>query len=78
MELWLAVICMILAFIAGIAAAAMNTAREAIGTLKVKQAEENEAPYLFLEIDEGKMQKLYSEKTVLVKAELPRKIHPSL
>lgn len=72
MELWLAVICMILAFIAGIATAAMNTTHEAIGTFKVKRAEENEAPYLFLEIDEGKMQKLYSEKTVLVKVDLPR------
>ena len=78
MEVWLAIICMILGFIAGIAAAAMNTTHEAIGTLKVKQVEENEAPYLFLEIDEGKMQKLYSEKTVLVKVDLPRKIHSSL
>lgn len=73
MELWTAVVFMLLAFIAGIAAAAINANHEAIGTLRVEQTEENEAPYLFLEIDEGKMQKLYSEKTVLVKVDLPRK-----
>lgn len=73
MELWTAVVFMLLAFIAGAAAAFVAVLSEPIGTLRMERAEGNEAPYLFLEIDRGKAEKLYSEKIVLVRVELPRK-----
>ena len=44
--------------------------KKPIGTLRLDRSDPNEAPYLFLELERGGMDRIYSDKTVIFKVDL--------
>lgn len=72
MELWMWIAGGFLTgFIFGFGLKALLVKRKKpIGTLRLDRSDPNEAPYLFLELERGGMDRIYSDKTVIFKVDL--------
>lgn len=72
--LWIGLGCALLGFLIGYILRGLRKSAPA-GTLRLRQDEPGEAPYLFLEIDEGKMREIYESSLVMLRVDFgaPRK-----
>ena len=80
MELWMWITGgLLIGFIFGMCLiyAILFKRKKPVGTLRVDRSDPTEAPYLFLELEYGGMEKIHKSKTVLFKVDLgsylPRK-----
>ncbi len=72
--LWIGLGCTLLGFLIGYILRGWRK-HTPVGTLRLRRDEAGEAPYLFLEIDEGKMREIYESSSVLLRVDFgaPRK-----
>ena len=66
--LWIGLECALLGFLIGYILRSLRK-NAPVGTLRLRRDEPGEAPYLFLEIDEGKMREIYESSQVVLRVD---------
>lgn len=71
MKFWMiCVISWLVGFLLGISLAQIKNRKKAIGTLRMDRSDPNEAPYLFLELNQDGMREIEKGKIVSFKVDL--------
>lgn len=68
--MWIAAIGLIAGALIGFALAIILKKEKPIGTLRVDRSDPDEAPYLFLELEQNGMERIRQSKTVVLKVDL--------
>ena len=70
MEFWMLVIPLVTGFGLGYLCSALARRKKPVGTLRVDRSDPDDAPYLFLELEQDGMTKIHQNKTALFKVDL--------
>lgn len=70
MEPWILAIPMVVGFGLGYLCSVLTRRKKPVGTLRVDRSDPDEAPYLFLELEQDGMTKIHQNKTVLFEVDL--------
>lgn len=71
MEIWFwGIGGLVLGLLLGFGLSAVIKRKKPVGTLRVDRSDPDEAPYLFLELEQDGMTKIHQNKTVLFKVDL--------